>query len=435
MQPPPVQNPAAADRCAARVERLNEECYCISLDREALRREFSRACPTCGVDALIEGGPLFSPLPVFVARPHLEAMRAVIAAVETVVASPLYREAALAWAPAIARHEPHSPGVFFGYDFHLGPSGPKLIEINTNAGGAMLNAVLARAQRACCDAVVGLSAGAVDPEELETEFFSMFVSEWRRCRGEAPLATVAIVDDTPQRQFLGTEFELFARMFERKGLSACVADARELQFRDGALWRGETRIDLVYNRLTDFDFSDPAHAALAQAYLAGAAVITPHPRAHALYADKRNLALLSDAATLRGWGIAETAVAALERAVPHAVRVSADNAEALWSRRKELFFKPASGFGSRAAYRGDKLTRRVWKEILAGDYIAQQYVAPSLRHLAPMSDSPLKLDVRCYVYAGRIQLVAARRYRGQTTNFRTPNGGFATVFSDAVLRA
>ena len=62
-------------------------------------------------------------------------------------------------------------------------------------------------------------------------------------------------------------------------------------------------------------------------------------------------------------------------------------------------------------------------------------MAPSLRHLAPMSDSPLKLDVRCYVYAGRIQLVAARLYRGQTTNFRTPNGGFATVFSDAVLRA
>ena len=31
----------------------------------------------------------------------------------------------------------------------------------------------------------------------------------------------------------------------------------------------------------------------------------------------------------------------------------------LWNSRKHLFFKPAKGYGSKAAYRGDKLTRRV----------------------------------------------------------------------------
>ena len=39
----------------------------------------------------------------------------------------------------------------------------------------------------------------------------------------------------------------------------------------------------------------------------------------------------------------------------------------------------------------------------------------------------LKVDVRCYAYAGRVQLVAARLWQGQTTNFRTPGGGFAKV--------
>jgi len=38
-----------------------------------------------------------------------------------------------------------------------------------------------------------------------------------------------------------------------------------------------------------------------------------------------------------------------------------------------------------------------------------------------------KYDVRCYVYEGRVQLVIARLYQGQTTNFRTPGGGFALV--------
>jgi hypothetical protein len=44
---------------------------------------------------------------------------------------------------------------------------------------------------------------------------------------------------------------------------------------------------------------------------------------------------------------------------------------------------------------------------------------------------PLKLDLRSYVYAGRIQLVAARLYQGQTTNFRTAGGGFAPVLTEA----
>ena len=39
----------------------------------------------------------------------------------------------------------------------------------------------------------------------------------------------------------------------------------------------------------------------------------------------------------------------------------------------------------------------------------------------------LKSDVRCYVYDGEVQLIAARLYQGQTTNFRTLNGGFAQV--------
>jgi hypothetical protein len=40
----------------------------------------------------------------------------------------------------------------------------------------------------------------------------------------------------------------------------------------------------------------------------------------------------------------------------------------------------------------------------------------------------LKFDVRDYAYDGAVQWVAARLYQGQTTNFRTPGGGFAPVY-------
>ena len=39
-----------------------------------------------------------------------------------------------------------------------------------------------------------------------------------------------------------------------------------------------------------------------------------------------------------------------------------------------------------------------------------------------------KLDVRNYVYDGVTQLMTARLFQGQTTNFRTAGGGFAPVY-------
>src|SRR3546814_12089036 len=42
---------------------------------------------------------------------------------------------------------------------------------------------------------------------------------------------------------------------------------------------------------------------LRQAYLAGEVALTPHPRAHALFADKRNLAVLGDPVLLGRFGV------------------------------------------------------------------------------------------------------------------------------------
>ena len=53
---------------------------------------------------------------------------------------------------------------------------------------------------------------------------------------------------------------------------------------------------------------------------------------------------------------------------------------------------------------------------------------PSGRRLAVAGEAvDLKLDLRNYVYGDTVQLVAARLWQGQTTNFRTPGGGFAPV--------
>jgi hypothetical protein len=371
---------------------------------------------------------LFSSTVVFLSPTMVDAITATVGAIERVMALPAWQSQALATAAPIAQVDHGPVGVFMGYDFHMGPDGPQLIEINTNAGGALLNMALARAQTACCQAMDLAMNGYRDLRTLEADFLAMFHSEWKLQRGDAPLRTIAIVDDDPHNQYLAPEFELFRQLFTQHGLQAVIADAAQLQWRDGALWHGSTAIDLVYNRATDFDLSEPAHAALAQAYASGGVVLTPHPHAHALRADKRHLVTLGHPPALQALGVSEADQHILQKSIPACEAVTPDNAPALWERRRHLFFKPLAGFGARAVYRGDKLTRKVWEQILAGDYIAQALVPPSQRAMEiDAAQTALKFDIRAYTYAGRLQLLAARTYSGQTTNFRTEGGGFAPV--------
>jgi hypothetical protein len=403
-------------------EQLNRQCHCVSLNREALRIELDNSDL---YRMIVEERPhLFAKSVVFVSNTDIQRQRDIIAAVERVIVLPGYQERVLAYAPDVAKFIPKAHSVFFGYDFHLSTSGSQLIEVNTNAGGALLNILVARAQNLCADLAVDGTTNA----DVEQAFIDMFVEEWQAERGQQPLRSIAIVDENPETQYMLPEFILFKKMFERHNIAAFICDPSELVFHHQALWQGNQRIDIVYNRLTDFGLAANAYRSLLEAYQAGAVVVTPHPRAHALYADKRNLVLLTDEAVLTDIGVDAKTKAILLTGIAHTVTVSPDDTERLWADRKHLFFKPAKGYGSKAAYRGDKLTRRVFSEILQADYVAQRLVQPSVRQLEiEKKIVEFKLDLRHYVYKGQTQLISARLYQGQTTNFRTPGGGFAQV--------
>lgn len=420
------------------LELLNQECFCLSLDKAALTASLDRELGTPELSAMVqERCPyLFASQPVFVPALEINRIEAVVRAVESVVAMPAYRELVLARAPAVAQLAPTGPlGAFFGYDFHLTDGSLGLIEINTNAGGAMLNAVMARAHRACCSDLGAMAPTLDQIEDFENAMVEMFRHEWLLAGRAAPLKSIAIVDSAPAGQYLYPEFLLFQQLFERHGIHAVIADPSEFEWRDGALRHGSLVVDLVYNRLTDFYLEQPDSAALLEAYLHEGVVLTPHPQAHALYADKRRLALLSDVVQLESLGVSRDIQKVLLEHVPHTEIVKAADEQRLWATRRSLFFKPVAGFGSRAAYRGDKLTKGVWQDILAGDYVAQAIVKPGERSTGEVSlPVPMKFDLRAYAYNAEVQWLSARVYQGQTTNFRTSGGGFAPVYTTPDLQ-
>lgn len=414
-------------------DRLNRQCYCITLDQDALNSnlldQFSDAGISFPATAIPELDQFFSNTAVFVPGADILTMERVVQAIESATRLPSYLEQALSWAPDIAQFDPGPVGAFMGYDFHLGPEGPQLIEINTNAGGAFLNAVLARAQSRCCQPPQ--HSPAINPplERFDDAVFDMFKHEWQRQHADSLPERLAIVDDAPKSQFLFPEFQLAQRLLLSRGMDTLVLDPDEFEYANGELTAGGKRIDMVYNRLVDFALEAPHHETLRRAYLAGAVVVTPNPRTHAIFADKRNLTLLSDSQALHEWGLNKETVELLESAIPKARLVSRDDATELWRDRRGLFFKPVAGHGSKGVYRGDKLTRRVFENILDGDYIAQDFAPPGERGLKVDGKVTTgKVDIRLYTYEGQTLITAARIYKGQTTNFRTPGGGFAPVF-------
>lgn len=413
-------------------ESLNLGCVCSTLQPDLLRQALDDGAGLPGTSlALATSRPhLFSATAVYLSASDYARMEDTVAALERVVALPGYQAEVFRRAPPIAFRSFGPHGVFMGYDFHLTAGGPRLIEVNTNAGGAFLHAAALQAHRSCCESMDRFFDTPAERSDLPGAFVAMFRSEWQAQRGGVPLHSIAIVDDDPGQQYLWPEFELARELFLAHGIQAVISDPRQLQWRNGALWHPRLTgpIDLVYNRLTDFYLEEDGHGTLREAYEAGTTVVTPHPNAHALHADKRNLIAFSNDALLAQWGASATDRATLAQVVPTTQQVTNDNADRLWAHRRQLFFKPANGYGSRAAYRGDKLTRRVWGEILSAPYVAQALVPPSERLVDVAGVATrLKLDIRAYAYEGRIQLLVARTWSGQTTNFRTIGGGFCPV--------
>ena len=410
-------------------DRLNQRCLCTTLDRNLLADTVGQAVddPAFNVEQFASRPNLLSDVLVFLSSDDIAQMRGIVEAIEATARLPAYHNAVLAWAPESAQSDFGPLGAFMGYDFHLDDIGPRLIEVNTNAGGAFINALLAKAQKACCSEIErGLIA--MQPEDFDSQAINVFTAEWRLQRGTERPRRVAIIDDKPEEQYLYPEFILARQLLRADGIDAVIGDASTLTYEAGKLRLGGVEFDLAYNRLVDFSFAETNHAALAAAYKDGAVVVTPNPHNHAIYAAKRNLTLLSDQTWLKSAGLSD-ALRTRMAGIPKTTLVTPENLDAMWADRKNLFFKPLSGHGGKAVYRGDKVTKGVWAEIASGGYVAQAFAAPGQRMIKLDGASvQRKMDIRLYTYAGQVLLTAARLYQGQTTNFRTAGGGFAPVF-------
>lgn len=273
------------------------------------------------------------------------------------------------------------------YDFHVDTNGDlKLIEVNTNAAFMTMGEFMYQTH--------GLKSSSSLKDDIFTELREAGI------KTEKP--RVAIVDEKPEEQRLYVEFLVVRELIRSWGWSCEILDVSQIT--------ADAPFDFIYNRSTDFFLKSADCAGLRELYNSGRACLSPHPFEYALIADKERMI---------DWQFS---------VVPESTEITTSNAEELWAKRKTLFFKPLRSFGAKQSYRGASVSRRVFDEIVGQGFLAQEFVpAPELELTTPEGPVKFKYDLRFYVYKDKVSFGVARLYQGQTTNLRTPYGGFAPL--------
>jgi len=376
---------------------------------------------TANLPSAVSWDHLVSPLELTLSKKVYENVEAAVRALHAISRRPAYAaklEAIPGVSDVLSKHE----SVLMAYDFHTDEAGnAHLVEVNTNASGYLLTSLMYMTHQ-------DLKADRFAPLVSLRDSFAEELRLWGR--GQKP-PTIAITDEEIIQQKMYAEFVMYRDWFREAGWKADFCEGRDFSYVAGKLGTSHfSQVDLVYNRLTDFYFENPAFAPLRQAYVEQAACVSPNPREYWLLADKQRLVDLGRPGFLESVGATDEDIAALKRIlIPTRDKSSFASEDEIWHERKHLFFKPKRSHGGKSVYRGESVSRKVFERLMQEDVLIQNFT-PAQKMPTDDPRSVLnnwKFDVRFFVYRDQIQMAVARIYQGQVTNFSSPLGGFTSV--------
>lgn len=233
---------------------------------------------------------------------------------------------------------------------------------------------------------------------------------------EAP--QIAIVDwqEVPTLN----EHEITRIFFEQNDVSAVLADPRDLEYRDGHLWAGDFRVDMIYKRVLISELIDRMGLdnPIVQAVRDKNVLLTNGFSAK-LLAKKASLAFLSDEQNRHLFDAAERAV--IEAHIPWTRRVAdrktsyegrpVDLLPFIADHRERFVIKPNDEYGGHGVVLGWEASSDEWnatiRTALTTPYVVQERVDPVIRDFPMMLDdgsldiSPRYVDADPYIFYGK----------------------------------
>jgi len=347
---------------------------------------------------------LASDTPVSISSEDFESMCRFTQLMWQLKQNPDYEKALKPVLPAAAGIDPGAPGILMGYDFHLTESGPKLIEINNNAGGLFVGGQqwLPQTDLPCWD------------EGLVRRLARMFPDNWQR---------IAIMDEDVKGQFMYPEMLAYADLLRMHGREVVVLSPQDLRLEADGLYAGEMRVDGIYNRHTDFYLESPELAHVHRAFEQGLVQLNPHPRSYAFLGDKGRMVDWWREGLLDAILPVED-VDFIRALVPETRRFADADRDDIWRERKTWVFKPAARHGGKGVVLGRAMSRKRFAEIDAADTVMQRYVPAS--HIT-LNDEEFRLDIRLFTHGAELIALAGRVWQGQMTNFRSAGSGWVAI--------
>ncbi len=306
--------------------------------------------------------------------------------------------------PAAAGIQPETPSVLMGYDFHLTPDGPRLIEINNNAGGLY----------------IGDGRWLPQPElsewhePLTARLCHMFPAGWRH---------IAIMDEDVTRQYMYPEILAYAELLKHEGRKVFVVSPGDIGIRSDGLYVEDVRLDAIYNRHTDFYLERPDLVHIRKAYEENLVQLNPHPRSYALLGDKGRMVDWWTKGFLDTF-LPREEVRFIRNIVPESRRMQGLDRDRVWQERKRWVFKPAARHGGKGVLLGRAMSRKRFEMLDTVQTILQRYVSPSR---VKLGKTEFKFDIRLCTCGGQLVALAGRVWQGQVTNFRTEGSGWTPI--------
>jgi uncharacterized circularly permuted ATP-grasp superfamily protein len=222
-----------------------------------------------------------------------------------------------------------------------------------------------------------------------------------------------------------TEFEMFERYFESRGVPTVICAPEDLTYSRGTLRAKGHRIDLVYRRVLTSELlaKDEVSRPLVRAYLEGAVTVVNSFRAKLLH-KKMSLALLSDERYAALYTPPQRA--AIARHIPWTRKVRegqtkhdgkvVDLTEFVLANRDRLVLKPNDEYGGKGVVLGWTIGQHEWEQsylaALASSYVVQERVSvpryPFPVILDRMHFLDLSIDHDPYLFWGKVSGTLAR---------------------------
>jgi hypothetical protein len=343
---------------------------------------------------------LASETPISLARDAFDRMLDFVRLTERLAHAPEYSARLERLLPPTAHYVPERPSMLMGYDFHLTPDGPKLIEINNNAGGLFV-----KGRHWIPQPEIPELAGT-----LLARLLGMFPPSLQR---------IAIMDEDIAQQHMYPEMCAYADLLRADGRRVWLVTPEQIEAGDDGLWIDGERLDAIYNRHTDFYLEGDSLAHIRRAFLLGMVDLNPYPRSYALLGEKTRMADWWRPGWLDAW-LEPASVSLIHTIVPETHLLREMDADRIWSERKHWVFKPAARHGGKGVIVGKNISRKRFAD-MGDDTIIQRFIPPSI---VSVDGRDMKFDVRLYTCGAELIAVSGRVWQGQVTNFQAEGSGW-----------